>query len=214
VPDARRKRDRALLVCGEEAEVISQLEHLEKSQLSVGLHTEVARSARRIQRIAEALFRETDILDQSTEKIVKAIRSGLIPAPGSDEHPISRQGSSSVARDFSITHCDDGAFEFRFKMGFPFPRTTLRLAPQRGGLLEFLSSGAPAEDGLVGWRSEAEVLEYLTRESQTKQPRRYMAGLIFQLRQSLSKEGLNRNLIQLNKRQGIRFTAEPPRRDD
>jgi hypothetical protein len=189
------------------------MEHLDKSQSYADLLAGVSRRARRILRAAETLFRETDLLDEIIEKNVKAVRSGQIPAPDG-EHSTSQPKGPGVARDFSITHCGDGAIEFRFKLGFPFLGTTLRLAPQRGGLLEFLSSGAPAEDGLVGWRSEAEVLEYVTRESQTKHPRRYMAGLIFQLRQTLSKEGLNRKLIQRSKRQGIRFAAEPPRRDD
>jgi hypothetical protein len=189
------------------------VENEEQLELLVKLNEKRARSTGRIQKLAEALFREADDLDQTNDQLNRLMAVGLILSPKRCGIQVggAKEGVQ-VARDLRVVHCGDGSVEFQFKLDFRIGKVTLRLAPQLGGLLDFLCSGAPANDGLVGWRNSGEVHEYIKGDSQTVNPKHYLNGLIYRLKEALADAGLDRDMIQRNKKKGMRFSAEPVKR--
>jgi hypothetical protein len=146
------------------------------------------------------------------ELVTRIINAGLIPGLDPLSAPTLRPIRTPVARDFDARQCGDGYYEFTFRVDFFVTKKPLRLVPQLGGLLNFLTLGAPGRDGLVGWRTEQEVLDYVAGISSTRKPRKYTNELIYRLRQALADMGLEMAMIQRNRALGIRFASESPKR--
>lgn len=168
--------------------------------------------ALRLLRLLESLFREADALQQLVELVTRVISAGLIPGIDPRPAPALRSTGTPVARDLEVKRCDEGYFEFTFHVDFFVMKKPLRLVAQLGGLLNFLTQGAPGRDGLVGWRTEKEVHEFVAGISATRKPRKYTNGLMYRLRQALADAGLETCMIQRNPALGIRFAASPPKR--
>jgi hypothetical protein len=168
-------------------------------------------SARRLLKLLEVLFREADALQQSVELVTRVMSAGLIPGIDPQGAPTPRSTGTPVARDLEAKLCDEGYFEFTFRVDFFVMKKPLRLVTQLGELLNFLTRGAPGRDGLVGWRTEQEVHEFVAGISSTRKPRKYTNELIYRLRQALADIGLDTGMIQRNPALGVRFASEPPK---
>jgi hypothetical protein len=190
---------------------------MERDRLLAALNellTGAPKSARRVQRLHEELFREIDRLIEIFERLVNIHRSGVIPElqPCLRELDVRRR-EIPIARDLVVRACDNGDFEFDFHVDSYVLGGPLHLGPQVGGLLSFLAEAAPAKNGLVGWRENAEVFAYIKSISATGNARKFTNELVHRLRGILADIGLPKTMIQRNKQLGIRFSSVPPKRD-
>ena len=93
-------------------------------------------------------------------------------------------------------------------------RSRLRLSPALADLLEILcEDSGPRIDGLVGWKTTADLVRRL-RQRTGKAPKPHaIAVSVSRLRAAMKACGINRFLIQTNRRRGYRFAKrvkEPP----
>ena len=180
----------------------------DEKQSCVELLKDNSQRTRRILRLTEAVIREVDAVDQKNEELARRIFGGDPTKLGIEPG----RGTGKMARNLRVEKCGNGSFRFFFDVGLRIGGEAFELPPQLGGFLYFLAT-APPVNGLVGWRSQAEVLEYLKAESDTAHRKRVATGLIYRLREALAGKKYDRDLIERNPKQGVRFAAEPGIKD-
>lgn len=117
--------------------------------------------------------------------------------------------ADSGATTLEIKPRSDGLSEVRIDAGKRFS-----LPPLLADLLSVLSiSGAPSDDGLVGWKTIDEVAILLAKRSSRRFSRHAVTQSIYRLRKELfSRGGANPYLVQTNRRRGVRFALKQKNR--
>jgi hypothetical protein len=111
---------------------------------------------------------------------------------------VARRGATSLTMKWNV----DGSASVRICNGPSFP-----LCAKPAALLKIISTpgGRPAGDGLIGWRSYAQVAAALTKLTGRATTRRNVTTTIHRLRTALRAENQNWFYIQTDHRGAIRF---------
>jgi hypothetical protein len=82
------------------------------------------------------------------------------------------------------------------------------LAQQLAEVFQFIATGEKdrsGKDPLVGWRSRAEILDFLADSAGRSFYSRYINNLVHRLKCALRTAGYDHNLIQTHRQKGVRF---------
>jgi hypothetical protein len=108
-----------------------------------------------------------------------------------------------VAYNMDIHDRSDGSVEFAIDGGKSFS-----LGPRLAGVFKFLASGdkeGGGKDALAGWRSRTEILKRLEEATGRKFRRNYVNNMVYLLKETLTKAGYDRGLIQTHRQKGARL---------
>jgi hypothetical protein len=122
-------------------------------------------------------------------------------AVGAGRHPEPNPGR--VAHNLEVHPRPDGAAEVAIDAGRKF-----LLASQLAEVFQFIASGdkdRSGKDPLVGWRSRAEILNFLEKSAGKRFRPRYVNNLVHRLKLALRKAGYDCTLIQTHRQKGVRF---------
>jgi hypothetical protein len=87
----------------------------------------------------------------------------------------------------------------------------LSLGPRLAEVFIFLTGGESERDenqDLAGWRTRAQILQFLEQSGSRTFRRAYVNNLVHLLRRALQKAGYDRRLIQTNRQRGVRLAYQ------
>ena len=152
-----------------------------------------------LETIAMELKEECGSLARLIAELVpdKALRSAINLKLGAARAGIEW---TRVARHFSAVERADGGFNVRID----FSAEPVRMPRLEGHLLKFLASGEP-QNGVAGWRSRREILEYLGSITKKTYVPRFASQLVHRVKKRLGDEA---SLVQNNRQLGWRLAVK------
>ena len=96
----------------------------------------------------------------------------------------------------------DGSSIVRFDGARPF-----RLTPRLTALLRILATGTDEGETLAGWRRKDEIAHLLEKRLGRKFRPHTIANLIYRLRGAMEHSGISRDLLQTDRRKGVRLAV-------
>jgi hypothetical protein len=155
-----------------------------------------------LRQVLTSLEKVVEKIEQVERKLKELESAGA----GGSVGPIGG-GAFGFARNLEILPCPDGSGAFEVSID---GKEGFILGPRLAGFLEFIATGGRDPAGtvpLVGWRSWDELLS-LEDFRGNKLRRPYINSMVNLLRKAFVKKGLHRNLIQSNKKQGVRLALK------
>ena len=153
---------------------------------------------------------DVDDAARALDLLVSALPGALavVPPSGPRPRPVTREarGVLRAEADAGVPSLEmvrhaDGSLEVSVN-----GRRSFRLPPLLAMLLCILvAPGATADDGLMGWRSKAEVAAALGKQAERAVSPRDVTRVVHRLRTAFHDAGENWFLIQTHRRLGVRF---------
>ena len=160
----------------------------------------------RVESLRKTLDTQTAQLDAVERELKKILKAGQKPVPGS---PVPRDHGAPVlapglVADTLMTQPGHGnSLQVAINGGKTFTLPA-RLA-QVFSLIASGEKGRNAQDELIGWRSRTEIIEWLAEHKVKRISRKYLAQIVYLLKQALMAAGYDPRLIQSDRRKGIRL---------
>ncbi len=148
-----------------------------------------------------ALDAQVDRLERLEREIRFFLSTCSQPSAG-DGGPIL-SAADPIAYNMEVDSRPDGYVVVALDGGPKF-----KLPPQLAEVFLFISSAEKergSKDPLVGWRTRAEILEFVARSAGRTFHARYVNNLIHRLKEALRLAGYSRGLIQTHRCKGVRL---------
>ncbi len=163
----------------------------------------------RIEHLADEIAMEREMLADEGLAVLELLRVALggTGAPGGTLDQGGWPPSFHAAHRLEVAPAKRSGF---FDVWIDFDERPFQLQEQLGEFLIYIARGKPGgPSGLIEYRANDELLEYIKANSRSREPRRYLTNLVNRLRTELRKARHSPDLVQRNSH-GVRFAVRKP----
>ncbi len=163
----------------------------------------------RIEHLADEIAMEREVLSDEAFAVSELLRIAL-GGSGTRDGGVDGGGvlpSFQPAHRLDVTPAKrSGLFDVRID----FDEQPFQIQEQLGEFLIYIARGkAGGPSGLIEYRTDGELLEYIKANSRSRDPRRYLSNIVNRLRTELRRAGHSSDLVQRNSH-GVRFATRKP----
>jgi len=178
--------------------------------------TRLATAFRRLQRKLERLATRLDDIREDVDDAARAVevlvsalpsaaaalpRKGVRSPVAPEEQSVLRAEADAGVPSLDVVPHADGSLDVSVN-----GRRSFRIPPLPATLLQVLVAPGPvAADGLLAWRSRAELAAALGKQTGEPVSQRYLTKIVHRLRKAFRAAGENSFLVQTHRRLGVRF---------